>query len=794
MALGCAAVTVPPAFAADGHWEVIDKYCVTCHNATDWAGSIAMDTLDRDNVAGDAETWESAIKRMRGRLMPPPGEPRPDAARLDAFVGWMEGRIDSAAHSSPGYVQLHRLNRREYANAIQYLVGLTIEPATLLPQDDLSDGFDSVANVLQVSPSFLDQYLAAARTVAVQAVGNPSARVVGTPYANQDAGPQQTHIEGLPLGTRGGMAIDHIFPADGEYELNVNDMARALWVEGMEFENTLVALVDGRIVYEVRLGGEEDQKAIDQKGDPPVDAINKRLKNIRFRATAGQHRVAVTFRSRSFAENDARLAALVPGGGEDRVLRVNSVEIRGPFKAEGVSNSPSRQRIFTCYPKSAGEEESCAREIVDTLARRAFRRPLTDADRSTLMKAYFSSREGKTFDEGIRGAITRILASPEFLYRAEPAPATASPGATYRLNDLELASRLSFFLWSNLPDDELLEVATRGELGNDTVLDQQVRRMLKDPRSASLARSFAFQWFGMSKLADIEPDPAVFPYAAVNRDVNGDLRGEMREELALFVDSVFRDNRSVVDLLTGNWTYLNERLAIHYGINDVKGDQFRRVELKDTVRYGLLGKAGVLMVTSYPNRTSPVLRGAWILENISGTPPTPPPPGVEALKDAPAGAKVLTLREQMARHSQVKSCHSCHGIMDPLGFALENFDGTGRFREKDRLAETVVDASGDLPDGSKVNGPDDLRRAIASRPDQFVQTLVQKLMIYGIGRSIEYHDMPTVRGIVRDSARDDYRFVSLITHIVKSDPFRMKQLPAEPAAPAVVPKQAAVIR
>jgi hypothetical protein len=560
----------------------------------------------------------------------------------------------------------------------------------------------------------------------------------------------------------------------------------------MEFENTLVAMVDGKVVYEVKLGGEEDQKAIDQKGDPPVDAINKRLKNIRFHATAGQHRVAVTFRGRSFAESDARLASLVPGGGEERVLKVQSVEIRGPFKTDGVSDSPSRRRIFTCYPKSAGEEEACARQIVDTLARRAFRRPLTDADRDPLMKAYASARKDRSFDEGIRGAITRVLSSPEFLYRAEPAPAGARPGTSYRLGDLELASRLSFFLWSNLPDDELLEVAARGELSQDAQLEQQVRRMLKDPRSASLARSFAFQWLGMSKLADIEPDPAVFPYAANHRDIDGDLRGEFREELSLFVDSVFRENHSVMDLLTGDWSFLNERLAVHYGIRDVKGDQFRRVQLKDTVRHGLLGKGGVLMVTSYPNRTSPVLRGAWILENISGTPPTPPPPNVEALKEQPVGAKPLTLREQMAQHSQVKSCHSCHGIMDPLGLALEKFDGTGKFRERDRLAETVIDASGDLPDGTRVNGPDDLRKALASRPDQFVQTLTQKLMIYGIGRGIEYHDMPTVRAIVRDTAKDDYRFVSLITNIVKSDPFRMKELPAD-TAPAV-PKQAAVIR
>ncbi|MEO6185579.1 MAG: DUF1592 domain-containing protein [Steroidobacteraceae bacterium] len=780
----------------EAHWAMVDKYCVECHNTTDWAGKLALDALDHSEAAipAEAETWEKVVRRMRGRLMPPPGEPRPPNEDLDSFVGWMEGRIDDAAakHVKPGYVPLHRLNRREYTNAVRYLFNLEFDPTSLLPQDDLSDGFDNVAKVLQVSPTFLDQYLAAARNVAVQAVGNPGSRPVGTPYSNPSGGPQLTHVEGLPLGTRGGFAVDHIFPADGEYELNINDMARALWVEGMEFENTLIAMVDGVKIYEVKIGGDEDQKAIDQKGDPPVDAINKRLKNVRFQAKAGQRRVVVTFRARTFAESDGRLASLVPGGGEERVLKVTNFEVRGPFRTDGVSNTASRSRIFTCYPKTAAEEKPCAEKIVATIARRAFRRPLRAGEVDNLLQAYTAGRTGRNFDEGVRSAVTRILASPDFLYRPETAPSGKAAGEVFSLDDLQLASRLSFFMWSSLPDDELLEVAAAGQLTDDAVLAQQVRRMLADPRAQSLARDFAFQWLGMGKLADIEPDPNIFPYAAVHRDIDGDLREDFREEIRQFVDSVFRGNRNVVELMTADYSFLNERLAVHYGIRDVKGSGFRRVQLPDPVRYGLLGKAGVLMVSSYPNRTAPVLRGAWILDNITGTPPTPPPPGVEALKEIQPGGKILSMREQMAAHAHQKSCFSCHGVMDPMGLALENFDGVGRWREKDRQAETRIDAAGVLPDGSKVNGPIDLRNALIKNPDQFVQTLVTKLMIYATGRPMEWEDMPTIRGIVKQSAKDDYRFATLLTEIVKSAPFRMKQIPVEANLPAI--RQAAVIQ
>jgi len=770
--------------SGDDHWAMVGKYCLDCHNTTDWAGQLALDSLDHSDsaVGNDAETWEKVVVRLRGRLMPPPGQKRPDTAEVDSFVHWMEGRIDAAAAGKPqpGYVPLHRLNRREYTNAVRDLFGLEFDPTALLPQDDLSDGFDTTAQVLQVSPTFVDQYLAAARSVAVQAVGNPGQRVVGTPYTNPVPGPQHNHVEGLPFGTRGGFAVDHIFPADGEYELNINNMARALWVEGMEFENHLVAMVDGVVIYETTLGGDADQKAIDQKGDAPVDAINARLHGIRFQAKAGQHRVVVTFRARSYAESDQRLALLIPEGGEDRVLKVQSFEIRGPFKTNGVSDTASRERIFTCYPKSAAEEQPCARSIAANLARRAFRRPVQDAEVDRLLQAYTAMRAGKSFDEGVRGLVTRILASPDFLYRVEePPPGKGRPGDVFRLTDLQLATRLSFFLWSSLPDDELLKAAVEGRLSDDAELARQVRRMLADQRAKSLARDFAFQWLGLSKLADIEPDPNVFPYAANQRDLEGDVREEFREEIRQFVDTVFRGNASVLDLMNGDYTYLDERLAVHYGIHDVKGSNFRRVQLTDPNRFGLLGKGAVLMVSSYPNRTAPVLRGAWILDNITGTPPTPPPPNVDALKDPQPGAKVLSMREQMAAHRKNKSCFACHGVLDPLGLALENFDGVGQWREKDRIAETRIDASGELPDGTRVAGPVDLRNALMKNPDQFVQTLVTKLMIYGVGRPMDWQDMPTIRAIVKQGAADNYRFATLLTAIVESAPFRMKQIPAD---------------
>lgn len=755
------------------HWPMLKEYCSKCHNAEDWAGGVAFDTMAPDSIGQDAEVWEHAISKLRGRLMPPPGNPQPPTPEIHSFVSWMETTLDespAARTPNPGFVALHRLNRKEYANAVSDLLGVKIDAAALLPQDDVGDGFDNVANVLQVSPSFLDNYIAAARLVATEALGDPAAKPVGLQFTAKGGANQAFHVEGLPLGTRGGMVVENDFPADGEYELNIANMAVALWVYNMEFENTVIATLDGKKFFETKIGGEEDMKAIDQKQDPAVDAINARLKKIRFHATAGRHKVAVTFLHRTYAESDDKLVQLTPGGGQDRILRLSSFEVKGPFAPTGVSDTVSRERVLICRPKTAAEEEPCAEQIIAKLAREAYRRPIATSDMQPLLKFYRTGRKSGDFDSGIRMALTAILASPYFLYRAEPTPTTVADGSSFKVNDLELASRLSFFLWSSLPDDELLKAATSGHLHDPAVLDFEVHRMLADPRSVTLASNFAFQWLNVGKLAEIEADPNMFPYAS-------DPREDYRTEIRMFVDSVFREDRSVLDLMTANYTFLNERLALLYGINDIKGDRFRRVTLTDPNRFGLLGKGGILMASSYPNRTAPVLRGAWILERITGTPPHAPPANVDSLKENKVGEQAHTIRELMAQHRSKPSCFACHGVLDPLGLSLENFDAVGVWRDKDRFAGTPIDASGELPDGSKLNGPVDLRNALMKTPDQFVQTLTEKLMTYATGRTVEYYDMPTIRRIVRDSARDDYRFSSLVMNIIKSDAFQMRRVP-----------------
>ncbi len=767
---------------ADQHWGMLKQYCVKCHNAEDWAGGVAFDTMTPEEIPQEAEVWEHAVRKLRGRLMPPPGKPQPDAATIHSFVSWLEGTLDTAAvsHPDPGRVALHRLNRKEYANAVWDLLHVSVDPNTILPQDDRSDGFDNVANVLQVSPSFLDQYLIAARSVAVDAVGEVPEHPVGVQYVVKGPATQSFHIDGLPLGTRGGMVVTHEFPADGEYELNIGNLAVALWVYNLEFKNTLVATLDGKKFWQGDIGGEEDMKSIDQKQDPAVDAINARLKGIRFKATAGPRKVAVTFLHRTFAESDDRLYQQIPGGGQDRILRLQNFEVKGPFSPTGISETPSRKKIFVCHPAGGADEEACAQKIVTALAREAFRRPVTEGDMKLLMRFYREGRKDKDFDTGVREVVTAVLASPFFLYRAVRTPgglvatsgsAPAAAGA-YRISDLELASRLSFFLWSTLPDDELLGLATQDKLHDPQVLAAQVHRMLADPKSITLSTNFAFQWLGLDRLAEIQPDPNIFPYA-------GDPRPDYLTEMKLFVDSIFRDDHDVMDLLTANYTFVNERLALDYGINDVRGDQFRRVTLSDSNRWGLLGKGGVLMATAYPNRTAPVLRGAWILERVTGTPPSPPPPAVPSLKENKTGEKAHTVRELMAQHRDKPACFSCHGVLDPLGFALENFDAVGMWRDKDRIAGTPIDASGVLPDGTKVSGPDDLRMALVSDPRQFVQTLTEKLMTYATGRAVTFRDMPTVRAIVRETEEDHYRFSSIVVHVVNSDQFQKRSAASE---------------
>jgi hypothetical protein len=549
-------------------------------------------------------------------------------------------------------------------------------------------------------------------------------------------------------------------------------MAQALWVDNQEFTHTVIATYDGQKIFEMDIGGGEDLRAIDQVGDPAVDAINARLKGIRFQAETGPHEVAVTFLHRSFAESEGVLGPIQPGGGQDSIIRLSTFEIRGPYNPTGLSETPSRERIFSCYPESEAEEAACAEEILSTLARRAYRQPPTADDMADLNRFYEAGRDAGGFENGVRRALTAILAHPKFLYRLEPAPEGVAPGEVFAISDLELASRLSFFLWSSMPDDELLDVAAAGRLREDGVLEAQVRRMLADPRSESLASNFAFQWLHVNKLEEVVPDPALFA------DVPGTLRDDLRTELAMFIDSVFRSDQSVVELLSSDQTFLNERLALHYGIHDVKGDRFRQVTLEDSARYGLLGKGAVLMLSALPNRTSPVRRGIWILENITGTPPSPPPPGVEALKENDeAAGDVMTIRQRMEMHRANPSCNTCHGVLDALGIALENFDATGRWREIDRFAREAIDSSGELPDGTIIRGPDDVRAALLKEDDQFVQTLTEKLMVFALGRELTYRDMPTVRGIARDAEAEGYRFSSIVMGIVNSEQFQKQTAP-----------------
>jgi mono/diheme cytochrome c family protein len=776
--------------AAGADWSLFEAYCNDCHNTEDWAGGVAFDVITEEDIGENADILEKVVRKLRSQQMPPGGHEMPDAATRASFIGWLETRLDAEAgkHPDPGYVGLTRLNRKEYANAVRDLLGIEIDAAELLPRDEPREGFDNVAAALSITPSFLDQYIAAARTVVVQAMGNKDALPAATTYRAPAASTQIFHQDGLPLGTRGGIAVNHNFPADGEYVLNIANMAQALWVYNMEFENHLVVTLDGKLIYETTIGGEADMKAIDQQQDPAVEAINARLKNIRFNSTAGIHRFVVAFRHRSFAESEDRLQMYTPGGGQDRVLRVSSFEIRGPFNATGVSETPSRRHIFAaCYPRSEAEEAPCAREVISSFARRAYRRPVTERDLGALLRFYEEGRKESDFDAGIRRALTAVLAHPDFLFRTEQSPERLPPGTIYRIDDLALASRLSFFLWNSLPDDTLLQLANDGRLGEPEVLRQQVERMLADPRAASLARNFGAQWLNLTKLPEIAPDPAIFPYASGSAD----LRGDFVEEITLFMDDVIRGGGSVLDLLSSPYTYVNERVALHYDINTVRGDQFRKIRLEDPKRWGLLGKGGVLMASSYPNRTSPVLRGAYVLERIMGAPIPAPPPAVEALPETNAQNKPATVRELLEMHRQKPQCFSCHAAIDPIGFVLEGFDATGKARRIDRFARTEIDSLGQLPDGTQVRDPNELREALLADPVPFVQNVTERLMIYALGRLVEAHDMPLVRDIVRRSAGDNYQFKTLITNIVLSDPFLKAKVPE--SAEAADTLQAAVV-
>ena len=733
--------------AANPNQALINRYCVTCHNQKLKIAKLELDKLDLAHPEKDALTWERAIRKLRGGMMPPPGAARPPVEGVNTLAAYLEDALDkaSAASLNPGSVRIHRLNRAEYANAVHDLFGIDVDAASLLPNDGISDGFDNIAAALKVSPSFVDQYIMAARAVVKQAIG--------TAPSGKDAKMTLRGVEpGVPLppGARNGVSAKYLAPFEGDYEFRAQD-------------NLPVFTVDGA--------------PVDTKG--------------RTHLTAGFHTIIAAAKPHSFAESEGELFGFVPGaagtgyastgqlvgavnvggGGGLRGPGAASVTVDGPFNPTGNPvETPSRARIFVCRAADPKEEPACASTILSNLAKKAFRRPVNGSDLKPLMEFYDEGRKATTFEGGMENALVAMLSSSKFLYRVEAPPATAKPGSVYRLNDVELASRLSFFLWSSIPDDELLTVAQQGKLSDPKVLEQQVRRMLADPRARTLTTNFAFEWLKIRDMDALEPDPFVYP--AFDRP----LRLALRREMELFLDSVFREDRSVVDLLTANYTFVNERLATHYGIENVRGDQFRRVTLTDPNRFGLLGKGAVLMVTAYPNRTSPVLRGAYILENITGTPPAPPPPNVPAFKENTEGEKPKTVRAILEAHRANPTCNACHGIMDPLGFALENFDTIGSYRAMDRFTRTNIDTSGKLVDGTAIGGPTDLRNALLRHPEQFAQTLTEKLMTYALGRGIEYFDMPSVRKIVKDAKGDNYKFSSIVLGIVKAPAFQSSEV------------------
>jgi len=764
--------------AAAEQRAMLDKYCVTCHNQRLKTGGLALDNLNLDRVGDNAEIWEKVLRKLHGGMMPPQGMPRPDEPTVTRFMATLEASLERAAVSrpEPGRSTLHRLNRTEYGNAIHDLLDLDIDVASLLPADDEANGFDNIADVLRVSPSLLEQYLSASDKLASLAVGDPSITPISLVYQAPPDLSQENHIEGLPLGTRGGISVRYNFPLDGEYDFRVFLLQNIVgYLTGLEYAHQLEISIDGRRVFLAQVGGEEDNKMSDANLGVAKDTIDARLRT-RIPVKAGPRTVVVTFLRRNSAPSDEPLQPFT----RDHDLQnmngiplIDRMQITGPFNPTGSGDTPSRRRIFTCHPANAAAELPCARQILSNLARRAYRRPVTGSDLETLLTFYQSARNKKNFEAGIENALRLMLTNPKFLFRVETDPTGAPAGSMHPLNDLELASRLSFFLWSTIPDDQLITLASQGRLKEPAVLEQQVKRMLADDRSEALVKNFAGQWLMLRNLQSVLPDPNEFP----NFDDN--LRQAFRKETEMFFASIMREDRSVLDLLNADYTFVNERLAKHYGIPGIYGSQFRRVKLTSEERRGLLGQGSVLTVTSEANRTSPVKRGKFILEAILGTPPPAPPPNVPPLKEN-EGAQAQSVRARLEEHRKNPTCASCHAVMDPLGFSLENFDGVGEWRTKEPGG--VVDPSGQLADGTKVDGPVALRQAIMKHPEQFVRTLTEKMMTYGLGRGLEYYDMPTVRRIAMDASRSDYKFSSIVLGIVNSTPFKMRRVQDVPVS------------
>jgi mono/diheme cytochrome c family protein len=757
------------AASAAAERAILDQYCVTCHNDRAKRANLSLEKLDLTTAGDHPELWEKVIRKLRAGVMPPPGMKRPPLKDYEGLRDWLESEMDrkAAGHKSPGSVILHRLNRTEYANAIRDLVDLEIDPATFLPSDDSARGFDNVAGSLTISPTLLEAYTTAATRIARMAVGFWKSPTMANYIAPGDTS-QNQHVEGLPLGTRGGLLVTHNFPADGEYKLEVQNFGLGKYTPGEKIE----FLIDGERIDLFDYVGVGLSQGMQADNDGSI-AVTVPIK-------AGSHKVGVTFVSTNYRPTLDLIKQY-----ERKSLENNSIpqlqyypaigllRIQGPFGATRPQDSRSLRKIMTCHPATAAQEEPCAKQILTILSRRAYRRPVDAQDLEAVMNFYEEGRKGGTFDDGIELALRRLLTSPQFLVRAEREPASVATGATYRITDLELASRLSFFLWSSIPDDQLINLAAQNRLSNPIVLEQQVKRMLADSRSEALVTNFADQLLYLRNLPATSPDGVHYP------DWDDELRKGFRRETELLFESVMREDRNVVDLLTANYTFVNERLAKHYGIPNVYGGQFRRVTLGPDMDYrrGLLGQGSFLSVTWVQNfRTSPVKRGVWVLENILGTPPPEPPPNVPPLEDSVAGADhILTLREQMTLHRKNEPCASCHKLMDPIGFALENFDADAKWRTKQGGDGGVpIDVTSELWDGTKVNGPSELRQHLVYYSPQFVRMIAEKMMTYALGRGVEYYDMPQLRSIVHDAEKNNNRFSSILMGIVKSPAFQMR--------------------
>ncbi|MGV3592575.1 MAG: DUF1592 domain-containing protein [Gammaproteobacteria bacterium] len=734
-------------------WALLEQYCFECHNSTDWAGGVAFDAMSLQTLDHDAAIWEAAIRKLRAGLMPPKGNPRPERAVLDGMVQWFGDGLDLAwqAAPNPGAKPAARLNRNEYRNAVRDLLAFDAsELVDTLPADATAAGFDNIADVLSMSPTLLEGYLSVAQQISRQAVGDPTAQPTQVEYRAAGGAAQQDYLEGMPLGTRGGMRVEHYFPLDAEYEFRVdaniavagrgNDQGRMVWCAGPRLEVTF----NGAPV-------------------PVPDPTHFKLQ-----VPAGPHTIALALvdEKHCIGAGELLLAETITNAGS-----VRGLEIDGPYSASGVGDTPSRRAIFTCRPEQLAEEAACARQILSRLATRAYRRPVGESDPAvaTLMRFYDNSRnaDGATFDSGIAGALTWLLVDPNFLYRFEQEPAGLADGELYRIADLELATRLSFFLWSSIPDEQLLNLAANGRLHDDAVLAREVERMLADPRADALVDNFAGQWLKLRELDSAAPQDAAFDTA---------LRDAMRQETLLFFQSLVDDDRNLLELLDSDYTFLNERLAAHYGIDGVWGSYMRRVELpKDSPRRGLLGHASILTATSVPNRSSPVVRGAWVMENMLGADVPSPPPGVETNLDADessASAPTDTLRQRLELHRADPGCASCHQIMDPVGFALENFDLVGRWRTAEN--GVPLDTTSEMVDGTFVDGPAALRKALLARPDAFRTALGERLLTYALGRELQHFDEPAVRRIVREASAGGFTLAALVQAVVTSAPFQQR--------------------